>query len=115
MKIQCQPGKQKNTDKLAKKQSCSHRYTNSSNNAAVALMTPIGIAIAQSIGIEPYGFVMACLFGSGIGCLTPMATPILSFVMDGGHYTPKDIFKWGLLECLCTAIAVAICVPLLWM
>ncbi|MFR5373190.1 MAG: hypothetical protein ACLTGJ_06445 [Faecalibacterium prausnitzii] len=44
-----------------------------------------------------------------------MATPILSFVMDGGHYTPKDIFKWGLLECLCTAIAVAICVPLLWM
>jgi len=58
---------------------------------------------------------MACLFGSGIGCLTPMATPILSFVMDGGHYTPKDIFKWGLLECLCTAIAVAICVPLLWM
>ena len=86
-----------------------------SNNAAVALMTPIGIAIAQSIGIEPYGFVMACLFGSGIGCLTPMATPILSFVMDGGHYTPKDIFKWGLLECLCTAIAVAICVPLLWM
>ena len=83
--------------------------------AAVALMTPIGIAIAQSIGIEPYGFVMACLFGSGIGCLTPMATPILSFVMDGGHYTPKDIFKWGLLECLCTAIAVAICVPLLWM
>lgn len=54
---------------------------------------------------------MACLFGSGIGCLTPMATPILSFVMDGGHYTPKDIFKWGLLECLCTAIAVAICAP----
>ena len=86
-----------------------------SNNAAVALMTPIGIAIAQSIGIEPYGFVMACLFGSGMGCLTPMATPILSFVMEGGHYTPKDIFKWGLLDCLSTLIAVAVCIPLLWM
>ncbi len=86
-----------------------------SNNAAVALMAPIGIAIAETLGIEPYGFVMAALFGSGICCLTPMATPILSFVMEGGHYTPKDIFKWGLLEGLASILAVAICVPIFWM
>lgn len=86
-----------------------------SNNAAVALMAPIGIAIAETIGIEPYGFVMASLFGSGICCLTPMATPILSFVMEGGHYTPKDIFKWGLLEGLASILAVAVCVPIFWM
>lgn len=86
-----------------------------SNNAAVALMAPIGIAIAETIGAEPYGFVMATLFGSGICCLTPMATPILSFVMEGGHYTPKDIFKWGLLELLASTIAVAVCIPIFWM
>lgn len=86
-----------------------------SNNAAVALMAPIGIAIAETLGIDPYGFVMATLFGSGICCLTPMATPILSFVMEGGHYTPKDIFKWGLLEGLATIITVAIFIPMFWM
>lgn len=86
-----------------------------SNNAAAALMAPIGIAIAERIGIEPYGFVMASLFGSGICCLTPMATPILAFVMEGGHYTPKDIFKWGLFEGIASIIAVAICIPLFWL
>lgn len=86
-----------------------------SNNAAVALMAPIGIAIAETMGIEPYGYVMATLFGSGICCLTPMATPILAFVMEGGHYTPKDIFKWGLLEGLASILAVAVFVPIIWM
>ena len=38
-----QPGKQKNTDKLAKKQSCSHRYTNSSNNATASTEHHTGI------------------------------------------------------------------------
>ena len=85
-----------------------------SNNAAVALMAPIGIAIAETMGIEPYGYVMATLFGSGICCLTPMATPILAFVMEGGHYTPKDIFKWGLLEGLASILAVAVFVPIIW-
>ncbi len=84
-------------------------------SGSAALMAPIGIAIAETMGIEPYGYVMATLFGSGICCLTPMATPILAFVMEGGHYTPKDIFKWGLLEGLASIIAVAVFVPMIWM
>ncbi len=86
-----------------------------SNNAAVSLMAPIGIAIAQAMGIEPYAFVMAALFGSGICCLTPMATPILAFVMEGGHYTPKDIFRWGLLEGAASIVAALVFIPLFWL
>lgn len=86
-----------------------------SNNAAVSLMAPIGIAIAQAMGIEPYAFVMAALFGSGICCLTPMATPILAFVMEGGHYTPRDIFRWGLLEGAASIVAALVFIPLFWM
>ena len=66
-----------------------------SNNAAVALMTPIGIAIAQSIGIEPYGFVMACLFGSGIGCLTPMQRLFSLSLWTAAHYYPQRYFQVG--------------------
>lgn len=86
-----------------------------SNNAAVALMAPIGIAIAETMGIQPHALVMAALFGSGICCLTPMATPILGFIMEGGRYTPKDIFKWGLLEGLASIIAVLVFIPIFWM
>ena len=86
-----------------------------SNNAAASLMAPIGIAIAQSMGIEPYAFVAAALFGSAIGCLTPMATPILAFIMEGGHYSPKEIFKWGLLECACSIVVAFIVIPIVWL
>lgn len=86
-----------------------------SNNAAASLMAPIGIAIAKSMGIEPYAFVAAALFGSAIGCLTPMATPALGFIMEGGHYTPKDIFKWGLVECACSCVIAFIIIPLVWL
>ena len=67
------------------------------------------------MGTEPYAFVMAVLMGSGIGCLTPMATPILAFIMESGHYSPKDVFKWGLMECLAMILAVVIFIPLFWM
>lgn len=86
-----------------------------SNNAAVSLMAPIGIAIAQAMGIAPHAFVMAALFGSGICCLTPMATPILAFVMEGGHYTPRDIFRWGLLEGAASIAAALVFIPMFWL
>ena len=86
-----------------------------SNNAAASLMAPIGIAIAQGIGIEPYAFVAAVLFGSAIGCLTPMATPILGFIMESGHYTPKEVFKWGLLECGISIVVALVMVPIVWL
>ena len=86
-----------------------------SNNAAASIMAPIAISIAQAMGAEPYAFVMAALMGSGVGCLTPMATPILAFIMESGHYTPKDVFKWGLVECLAMILAVVIFIPVFWL
>ena len=86
-----------------------------SNNASATLRAPIAIAIAQSMGADPHAYVMAVLFGSAMCMLTPMATPTLAFVMEGGHYTPKDIFKWGLLEGVSSIIAVAVFIPLFWM
>ena len=86
-----------------------------SNNAAAALMAPIGIAVAEGLGTDPHAFVMACLFGSGIAALTPMATPVISFIMEGGKYNAKDIFKCGLISLLSGIIAAAVFIPLFWM
>lgn len=87
-----------------------------SNNAAASIMAPIGIALAANLGIEPYAFVMAALGGSLIAMLTPIATPSMAFAMEGGKYTPKEVFKWGLCTALIPNVIIAfIIIPLVWL
>lgn len=86
-----------------------------SNNATVLIMAPIGIALAKSMGIEPYAFVMATF----VGCLscfcTPMATPALAYVMEPGGYKYKDFLKAGLLMQVIYFIVGLIVIPLVWL
>ena len=87
-----------------------------SNNAAASIMAPIGIALAANLGVEPYAFVMAALGGSLIAMLTPIATPIMAFAMEGGRYTPKEVFKWGLCTALIPNVIIAfVVIPLIWL
>ena len=87
-----------------------------SNNAAASLMAPIGIALASTMGVEPYAFVAAALGGSLIAMLTPIATPTMAFAMEGGKYTPREVFKWGLLTQLIPNTIIAfIVIPLVWL
>jgi len=87
-----------------------------SNNAAASIMAPIGIALAANLGVEPYAFVAAALGGSLIAMLTPIATPTMAFAMEGGKYTPKEVFKWGVCTALIPNIIIAfIVIPLVWL
>lgn len=86
-----------------------------SNNATVLIMAPIGIALAEKMGIEPYAFVMAAF----VGCLscfcTPMATPALAYVMEPGGYRYKDFLKSGLMLQAVYFIVGLIVIPLVWL
>jgi di/tricarboxylate transporter len=42
-----------------------------SNNAAAVIGTPIAVAIAQQLGINPMPFVLAVLFGANMSFATP--------------------------------------------
>lgn len=87
-----------------------------SNNAAASLMAPIGISLAVAMGVEPYAFVGAALGGSLCAMLTPIATPTMAFAMEGGKYTSKEVFIWGLCTQLIPNIIVAaIFIPLAWL
>ena len=87
-----------------------------SNNASASIMAPIGIALAANLGIEPYAFVAAALGGSLIAMLTPIATPSMAFAMEGGKYTPKEVFKWGLCTALIPNVIIAfVVIPLVWL
>ena len=86
-----------------------------SNNASILIMAPIGIALAEKMGIEPYAFVMATF----VGCLscfcTPMATPALAYVMEPGGYKYKDFLKSGLMMQVVYFVVGFVVIPLVWL
>ena len=86
-----------------------------SNNATILIMAPIGIALAQTMGIEPYAFVMATFVGCLSSFCTPMATPALAYVMEPGGYKYKDFVKAGLMMQLVYFVVGLVMIPIIWL
>lgn len=86
-----------------------------SNNASILIMAPIGIALANSLGIAPHAFVMATF----VGCLscfcTPMATPSMAYVMEPGGYQYRDFLKAGLVMQIVYFIVGIVIIPIVWL
>ncbi|HQX60184.1 MAG TPA: SLC13 family permease [Burkholderiaceae bacterium] len=66
-----------------------------SNNAAAAIGTPLGVALARSLGVEPEPFVLAVLFGCNLCYLTPMGYQTNLLVMNAGGYRFSDFVRVG--------------------
>lgn len=66
-----------------------------SNNAAAVIGTPIGVGIAQQLGVPPEPFVLAVLFGANLSYATPMSYKTNLLVMSAGNYTFNDFLKVG--------------------
>ena len=66
-----------------------------SNNAAAVIGTPIGIGIAQALGLPAEPFVLAVLFGANMSYATPMAYKTNLIIMSAGNYTFREFVKVG--------------------
>lgn len=66
-----------------------------SNNAAAAIGTPLGIALARTLGVDPEPFVLAVLFGCNLCYLTPMGYQTNLLVMNAGGYRFSDFVRVG--------------------
>ena len=66
-----------------------------SNNAAAAIGTPLGIALARTLGVDPEPFVLAVLFGCNLCYLTPMGYQTNLLVMNAGGYRFGDFVRVG--------------------
>lgn len=85
-----------------------------SNSASAALLCPIGLVIAQKLGISPYPLLMAIAVASSCAFATPIGTPPCTLMVGPGNYRFVDYIKVGLpLIILCFAATVII-VPLVW-
>lgn len=78
------------------------------NNAATAVvMTPLSLAIAQNLNLNPDPFLMAVAIGASCAFLTPIGHQNNLLIMGPGGYKFSDYWRMGLLlEILIVLVAV---------
>jgi di/tricarboxylate transporter len=81
------------------------------NNAAAALMFPIGYSIAVTAGFEPMAFVMAVALGGSASFLTPYGYATNLMVQNLGGYSRQDYIRFGWLVSLAYSSVVLLLLP----
>lgn len=66
-----------------------------SNNACAVLFTPIGIGMAQQLGVEPHVFAIAVVMAANCSFASPVGYQTNLLVMGPGHYRFIDFLKAG--------------------
>ncbi len=85
-----------------------------SNTAAAALLAPIGISIAQSIGVSPFPVLMAIGIAASCAFTTPVATPPNTLILSPGKFHFMDYVKVGLPLVFISLIVCAVIIPMVW-
>ena len=85
-----------------------------SNTAAAALLAPIGISIAQSIGVSPVPVLMAIGIAASCAFTTPVATPPNTLILGPGKFRFMDYVKVGLPLVVVSMIVCTVIIPLVW-
>lgn len=67
-----------------------------SNNAAAIIGTPVAVAMATALGVDPRPFVLAVLFGCNLSFATPMGYQTNLLVMSAAGYRFQDFVRGGL-------------------
>ena len=82
------------------------------NNAAAALMFPIGYTIALGFGVDVLPFVMTVAFAASGSFISPYGYQTNLMVFNAGNYCLKDFVKVGLPVSVVYALVVLICIPI---
>ena len=76
-----------------------------SNNAVAALMTPVTLAIAAELGVDPRPLVIALMIGASACFATPIGYQTNTIVYAAGDYRFVDFVKIGVPLNLITGIS----------
>jgi len=87
-----------------------------SNIGAVAIMLPIGIAIATEIpGISPLLASMIIALSGGLAFMLVIATPGNAITYSSGYFSTKDLFKAGSLSNIACVMVIFFVATTYWM
>lgn len=84
------------------------------NNAAAALMFPIGFAAAGQLGADPRGFAMAVAVAASASFLTPIGYQTNTMVYGPGGYRFTDYMRLGFPLTILVIVITVLVVPMAW-
>ena len=86
-----------------------------SNTASAALLVPIFISIAQTLGMPATGFALIIGLGASCAFMLPVATPPNAIVFGTGVIKQRDMVKAGIILNLISVFAIATFGYLFWL
>ena len=85
-----------------------------SNNAVAVVMTPIAIALAQAIGVDPRPLVVAVMIAASASFATPIGYQTNTLVYGPGGYKFTDFMRIGIPLNLSLGVLTSLLIPLFW-
>ncbi|MEM6478208.1 MAG: SLC13 family permease [Pseudomonadota bacterium] len=85
-----------------------------SNNAVAVVLTPIAIGLAQAIGIDPRGLVVAVMIAASCSFATPIGYQTNMLVYGPGGYKFTDFLRVGIPLNLSVGMLASALIPFIW-
>ena len=85
-----------------------------SNAAAVAVLMPIGLALAPQFGIDPRAIALVIATASGFTFLLPVSTPAMAVITSVDYVNPASALRWGLIPKACGILVILAVVYWYW-
>ncbi|MEQ8205395.1 MAG: SLC13 family permease, partial [Woeseia sp.] len=85
-----------------------------SNNAAAVIGTPIAVAVAQRLGVNPEPFILAVLFGANMSYATPFGYQTNLLILSAGGYKFSDFMRVGIPLTIVMWIGFSLLLPMLY-
>lgn len=89
-----------------------------SNLATTAMLLPVLVSIAATVGVHPYYLIMGCTIAASCAFMLPVATPPNAVVFGSGYLKIEEMVKKGfwmnVISILIVTVAIYFLLPLIW-